>query len=24
VHCVLKHCPGGESNQSSTTLVSFF
>jgi hypothetical protein len=24
VHCALKHCPGGESNHSSTTPVSFF
>jgi hypothetical protein len=24
VHCVLEHCVGGESNHSSTTLVSFF
>jgi hypothetical protein len=24
VHCVLERCPGGESNHSSTTPVSFF
>jgi hypothetical protein len=24
VHCALERCPGGESNHSSTTLVSFF
>jgi hypothetical protein len=24
VYCALEHCPGGESNHSSTTLVSFF
>jgi hypothetical protein len=24
VHCALEHCPGGESNHSSTTPVSFF
>jgi hypothetical protein len=24
VHCALERCPGGESNHSSTTPVSFF
>jgi hypothetical protein len=24
VNCALEHCPGGESNHSSTTSVSFF
>jgi hypothetical protein len=24
VHCALERCPGGESNHSSTTPISFF